>query len=302
MCISPMKATLNPDGGRPIIHADGELTLPCGSCFECIKARAASFGLRCRHELSMHDQNCFLTLTYDDEHLPSHLMVKDRFKHFIRRMRENRKKKFNYIVSHEYGSLRYRPHHHCILFGVDFNDQKYFNKSPAGNKLFTSQELSEIWTEGFHSIGEANEASANYIASYALKGKKKEIITPDGEIISVADSMDISKRPGIGKNYLAKNYKQLLQSNEVLPRYYQKLLNNQKFLNEFKIKKSEVEKLLIDYENRKLQYCKVLTPNQKYSKITNHLAKSGSTEFRDLNDTNSRELKRRLNNERINSR
>lgn len=128
------------------------------------------------------------------------------------------------MVSHEYGEKLKRPHHHCILFGYNPKNQKFLKNTKGGHPLFTAPEIDELWKHGYHSIGQANEKTAYYIASYALKGKSHTIQEKYGELIQVTDSMDCSKRPSIGKEYFMKNYKQMLDSNELLPRYYQKLL------------------------------------------------------------------------------
>lgn len=225
MCLFPTSARLPPEGGRPKIDPEGDLKLPCGKCSECISARALEWSLRCRHEISLHEENCFLTLTYDSKNLPSHFTVKEPFQNFMKSLRQHLKKKLSYIVSHEYGTKTYRPHHHAIIFGYNPPEQKFLKNTTGGNSIFTSPEITRFWDHGFHSIGCANEKTAYYIASYALKGKKKKITHPDtGEMVIISDTMDVSKRPAIGLNYLIKNQKQLVHSGEKLPRYYKKKL------------------------------------------------------------------------------
>jgi len=224
MCLFPVKARLAPDGGRPKVDHEGDLRLPCGHCSECITLRAVEWSIRAKHEMSCHLDNCFITLTYDDANLPSHLIVKDPFQRFLKRLRKSQKKKFSYIVSHEYGGRFYRPHHHCIIFGYTPKDQKFLKNSPSGERLYVSDEMKSLWPHGFHSIGTANEKTAFYIAAYALKGKKHPITLPDGSIEEVSDCFDCSKRPGIGLNFLKTHYKSLIHSGEPLPRYYRKKL------------------------------------------------------------------------------
>lgn len=47
-----------------------ELTLPCGRCRGCRLEHSRQWAIRCMHEAQMHKHNCFITLTYHDEHLP----------------------------------------------------------------------------------------------------------------------------------------------------------------------------------------------------------------------------------------
>lgn len=225
MCLFPVRAQPQ-EFGKPKLDPEGELQLPCGKCFECKSKRAFDWAIRCKHEIACHNENSFITLTYDDENLPSFLIVKDYFQKFIKRLRKLTKQKLKYIVSHEYGSKSGRPHHHCIIFGWNPSNQVYLQKAPSGEPLFTSEQLEKLWPYGYHSIGTANEKTAYYIASYSLKSSKHSIICPNtGSITEVSDSMDSSRRTAIGYEYFMQHYQQLSQLDELLPRYYVKLLD-----------------------------------------------------------------------------
>ena len=52
--------------------------LPCGQCSGCRAGRAKEWSIRCAHEAKMHDRNCFLTLTYDDQNVPQDYSVRKR--------------------------------------------------------------------------------------------------------------------------------------------------------------------------------------------------------------------------------
>ena len=230
MCLFPVRAELQ-EFGRPKLDPEGSIQLPCGKCFECKSKRAVDWALRARHEIASHDENCFLTLTYDDENLPSYLIVKSEFQKFMKKLRKKLKQKVRYMVSHEYGGRTGRPHHHAIIFGWNPSNQKFLQEAPSGEPLFTSEEVDKLWTNGFHSIGTANEKTAYYIASYSLKSTSHIVTDPDtGERRKVTDSMDCSKRPAIGHDYFMLNANQLVNSNTQLPRYYKTLLER-KFPN-----------------------------------------------------------------------
>lgn len=174
------------------------------------------------------------------------------------------------MVSHEYGSKFFRPHHHAIIFGYQPNDQKFLKYSRSGERLFTSDTISKLWSEGFHSIGTATERSAFYIAAYALKGKKHSIVLPDGSVDDVSDCFDCSKRPGIGLNFLKQHYKSLIHSGEPLPRYYRKKLET---IDPF---------YLARYENSLILRSRSRDPHELHAKFLINEAKSAieSTEFR----------------------
>jgi hypothetical protein len=224
MCLFPVRASRQ-EFGRPKLDPEGDLTLPCGKCAECKSKRASEWALRCKHEIACHDLNCFITLTYDDDHLPSFLIVKDEFQKFIKRLRKKIKTKLKYIVSHEYGGRSGRPHHHAIIFGWSPPNQSFLMEAPSGEPLYTSPLLDELWPHGFHSIGDANAKTAYYIASYSLKAVKHSVTDPEtGELVTVSDSMDCSSRPAIGRNFFLENVDQILETEKMIPRYYKKLL------------------------------------------------------------------------------
>lgn len=224
MCYFPIIAEIDTTSGRIKFTPEGNLKLPCGKCKECISKRAVEWGLRARHEISCHKENCFLTLTYDNENVPPITDIKEEFQKFIKRLRKKIKSKIRYMVSHEYGAIKYRPHHHAIIFGYDPENQKFLKQTKSKEKIFTSEIISKIWGKGYHSIGTANEKTAYYIASYALKGSKHTYTDINGEIKTISDCMDVSKRPAIGLEYFKKNYQQLIDTEIILPRYYRKKL------------------------------------------------------------------------------
>ncbi len=154
----------------------------------------------------------------------------------MKKLRHQTENPIRYMVSHEYGGKTGRPHHHAIIFGWSPPAQRFALTSPSGNPLYTSETLSDLWKFGFHSIGEANEQTAYYIASYSLKSNTHDIINNDtGEYVQVRDSMNCSTRPAIGKNFFLKNMDTIVNSDDLLPRYYKKLLetHNPNLLEEY---------------------------------------------------------------------
>lgn len=292
MCLNPITAELPPEGGRPALDPEGSLKLPCGKCHVCISKRAIEWATRARHEMSEHEENCFITLTYAPEHLSSDFIIKSDFQKFIKRLRKQTKKKIRYMVSYEYGSKYFRPHMHAILFGYSPPNQEHVLTSPKGHKLFKSPKMEQLWTKGYHSIGEANEKTAYYIASYALKGKRRTISHPEtGEEIEIRDQMNVSTRPAIGKNYFLKNYKQMIDTGAILPRYYKKVLEEYK------------PELFTEYQDKVLQNLKQRSDHENYAKFIIYHSESSlhSPTFREDcrdNQTYYRENKEREYHER----
>lgn len=56
------------DNIRPILS--DTITVPCGKCLACLKNKQSSMVVRCRREAEQRGSFAFMTLTYDDDHLP----------------------------------------------------------------------------------------------------------------------------------------------------------------------------------------------------------------------------------------
>lgn len=218
----------------------------CNQCSGCKLENARQWALRIKHEASEHDNNTFITLTYDNEHLPEGgtLVLKD-WQDFMKRVRKKYKyKKLSFYHCGEYGEKQGRPHYHAIIFNHQFTD---LTPIPRKKDLYTSEQLLKLWQHKGHvSVGSVTFESASYVANYVQKkinGPKAEVINqsnglrhyermmPDGEIITLKpEYATMSRNPGIAANWLAKNHKDIYPSDFVthkgkkqgLPKYYDK--------------------------------------------------------------------------------
>ena len=181
-----------------------EMQLPCGQCAGCRLDRARGWAIRCVHEASLHHQNCFLTLTYDQQHLPPDgSLRKEDMQLFLKRLRKHlHPAKIRFFQAGEYGENTFRPHHHCLLFGYDFPD-KLLIRSSGQNPLYNSATLDRLWSYGFCSIGALTFDSACYTARYVMKK-----ITGDNADNhyqgKVPEYVTMSRRPGIGSEWYTK--------------------------------------------------------------------------------------------------
>lgn len=191
--------------------------------------KAKDWAVRCVHEMQMHNENCFITLTYNDENLPPWGdLDKNAFPKFIKRLRKrlhneakkngNAKKTLRYIHCGEYGGDFGRPHYHGILFGYDYPDKIPYKKSEAGNLLYRSALLEQDWSIkgnqlGHCDVGEATLQSSGYIARYTMAKPPKDIADdhyarhdPEtGEIYWLAPEYTTqSTRPPIGDTWYDK--------------------------------------------------------------------------------------------------
>lgn len=148
-----------------------ELLLPCGVCMGCRLDKARDWAVRCVHEAQMHEENCFITLTFSDDYLPWNYSVDVRdWQLFMKRLRKSLgSKPIRNFSCGEYGGETLRPHYHAIIFGHDFNDKVLFKKDRRGNRLYTSQQLSTLWPYGHSTLGNVTYQSAAYVAGYIQK-------------------------------------------------------------------------------------------------------------------------------------
>lgn len=225
---------------RPRIVYDGNFRseYPCGKCPACRRARTREWANRIVHELGYWDKSCFLTLTYDNEHLPE-MLDKRQLQLFIKRMRKAVEPvKIKYFACGEYGELYHRPHYHLIVFGIAKDDPFFiFKNQVAGKNYFTCDQ----WPYGFIDVGSVTYKSAAYVAGYIQKKLGKEAYgkkTPPFQIQS----------QGIGRRYVDDNLRQLVSNVGFtmngtkcsLPRYYRKVLGDkieQEVLNDLAVQR-----------------------------------------------------------------
>lgn len=228
-----------------------ELRLPCGKCDGCLLERARQWAVRCMHEASLHEDNSFITLTYNDEHLPVYGgLVYDDFQRFMKRLRKFFKgKKIRFFMCGEYGEDRARPHYHACLFGVDFDDKVYFKSSPSGAKIYTSEKLDKLWSEGgipigFATVGAVTFDSAGYVARYVMKKRQGKASHPEyeridietGEVFKIEKEFThMSLKRGIGHGFYKKWRSDMFPADICVvngvatkpPQYYYKLLDKE---------------------------------------------------------------------------
>lgn len=220
---------------------DGEISiqyleLPCGQCTGCRLERSRSWAVRCVHEAQMHDENCFLTLTYDDDHLPSDgSLVKRDLTLFWKRLRKEIDPiRIRYFACGEYGSQFERPHYHACVFGWSPPDKKLYTIR-SGAYLYISAMIGNLWPFGFHTIGDVTFDSAAYVARYVLKkinGDRQK----DHYGKRVPEYVVMSRKPGIAHDWIEKYSSDVYPNDFVVirdnikckpPRYYDKIYDEE---------------------------------------------------------------------------
>lgn len=217
-------------------HSGVKLKIPCGQCVGCRLERSRQWAMRCLHENKLHEVSCFLTLTYDDDHLPEGgTLVKRDLQLFMKRLRKA-KGKVRFYACGEYGDRTRRPHYHVLLFGCHFADKRKIRETKAGYTLYYSKELEKLWPYGQNTIGDVTFESAAYCARYVMKkvtGERAEAhyeyMDSDGVVRSrVPEFTVMSRRPGIGSGWFDKYGNHAYEWDSVVingrevrpPRYY----------------------------------------------------------------------------------
>lgn len=228
--------------------------LPCGKCRFCRLEYARQWAIRCMHEAQMHQDNIFLTLTYNEENLTNQKLVYKDFQDFMKRLRHKfPTNEIGYFVTGEYGETKKRPHWHAIIFGLRPDDQKKHYTTDRGDTVYTSETIQNLWGKGNTEYGEVTFESAGYCARYAAK---KLVHGLDGQ----HDYNPISKKSNkkaIGKKWLERYWEDIFNYGELrlqikdkmvtcsIPRYYEKWLMKhnpsawRRYVTQIKIKNLE---------------------------------------------------------------
>nr|WAE43931.1 MAG: replication initiator protein [Microviridae sp.] len=178
---------------------DQDISVPCGRCPNCAVKRASMWSFRLCKELEVSTSAFFLTLTYTNDNVPLSdkgrmTLCKSDVQLFIKRLRQNQKryakkhslrtKPIRYFSVGEYGSKRWRPHYHLILFNAMVDP------------------ILMSWTLGEMKFGTVNESSVGYTLKYISKTARVPQYQGDDRL---PEFSHFSK--GLGANYLTDNMK-----------------------------------------------------------------------------------------------
>ena len=276
--------------------------LPCGHCTACKLQQSKNWANRMEMELPYHNNAWFLTLTYDDEHVPYRytidestgeiitenlsLCYKD-MELFWKRVRAYMKYhkrdngKLMYFQAGEYGGKTHRPHYHTIVYDLNIKkDELKIYKQEKGYTYYNCEWISKLWGMGHVVITAAEWQNMAYTARYTAKkvygkeGKKfyEELgIEPEKCIMS----------KGIGKKYYEEHKDKIYETDKIQllngktikpPRYFDKLFDKEhggtKFEESEKLTKAESDELKeIKRKRRKIANDQLWT-NLKKSNIT----------------------------------
>ena len=155
---------------------DQLIQIPCGKCIGCRLEYSRQWANRCMLELQYHDSAYFVTLTYNEEHVPrtglhGEMSLRKRdFQLFMKRLRKKYSDdRIRFYAAGEYGTTTQRPHYHAILFGLHLDDLQVY-KSKDSFKYFTSPGLQRVW-----SVVESSKDSITPLAPLKTCEKQEKI-------------------------------------------------------------------------------------------------------------------------------
>lgn len=172
-CITPIWIK-NPKTGRG-------LEVPCSRCWPCLERRANAWAARILQEKKRSNSAHFVTLTYDDAHVPidketmNLTLDKTEIPRYMKRLRKlhnqaykidkklkAESKPLKYYAVGEYGEDLERPHYHIILFNAIID-------------LIPMAWIKEKKLIGLIDIGEqgVTAGGARYLCQYMLTGQEE---------------------------------------------------------------------------------------------------------------------------------
>jgi len=181
----------------------------CGGCIGCRLEESKQWAVRAHHESLLYEENCFITLTYDNQNLPLNKGIDvEHTKTFMKDLREHVRYHTGKTGIRSFGCGEYgekckncgknkldcnqsgqncwlpvlgRPHYHACIFNYDFPDKyEFFKKKNITH--YRSPLLEEIWGKGHCTVTDFNFKTAAYVARYVtkkLKGQKRNEIDPE---------------------------------------------------------------------------------------------------------------------------
>ena len=184
------------------------LLVPCNKCELCQEKKAQQWSFRALCEsYTSKSQAYFITLTYDNVHLPKYGVCPEDIQLFFKRLRihldrMNIQHNLRYIAVSEYGHNTHRPHYHIILwnmpdnFGTAYSRLKLIEdawKTPTG--MFNPDGSPVTESIGFAYCVPVINGGINYVMKYM----KKKCDIPAG--MNKTFMLASKKNGGIGSQY-----------------------------------------------------------------------------------------------------
>jgi len=151
---------------------------PCGNCLSCSLNSRHIWAARLVLERKCYPDAQFITLTYDNDHLPqSSEQLKPDFQKFIKLFRYHTGQQPRYFACMEYGSRYGRPHFHAIFFGRETQlAARIAKRSQNTSVIKVDPVIEDTWGKGSTYVKACNTGTqasniTQYVAGYVLKNR-----------------------------------------------------------------------------------------------------------------------------------
>lgn len=213
------------------------LQVPCGQCEGCQEAYSKEWAIRCLLESQLYKHNYFLTLTYDEEHLPfadeiidestgqiyedqdgmwpylGGTLKPEHMEKFLKDLRRHYEYHFQHVgirayYCGEYGGQTGRPHYHLIAFNlpIEPEEMKVYRINTDGSTYYTCDRITKLWGRGYVVIGEVNWDTCAYTARYVMKKQKHMSKEAYYEMGKIPEYVRMSTKPGIAREAYKEAY------------------------------------------------------------------------------------------------
>jgi len=252
----------------------------CGKCPGCREALSSDWASRLFHESKCHEQNSFITLTFESDDVIE--VDRETCVLFLKRLRKALEpKRIRFYLVAEYGDKNQRPHYHAIIFGHDFRLDDGAREVQRG--LYSSPLLEAAWGHGYVSSGAVSDASIRYVSNYVLQKSAPVIyLNPETgeprELLPVFAMM--SRQPGIGAKWIDEHARETYRDDDIVvgnfrrqpPRYYdRRVFGDSSHVLAEKRRKKRLDKAQLDVT----EYLRGIHPDRKVAAAKIHRAKRG---------------------------
>lgn len=219
MCVNPYIAKRK--DGTPVV-------VPCGHCLDCRKQYQTEWIFRLSQEAKRSVCPCFITLTYNNDHLPTmvdeitgeikSVVSKRDWQLFAKRLRKIggvHLEGMRYFAIGEYGSKYNRSHMHAIIIAPGITSASQLDKY-----------VKKAWTDGFSRTQFATYNQFHYVCKYLNKIDEREHLVPPFRLYSRSIGLNFLTQKMV--DYYLSTFDHTCISGTArigLPRYYKRKLD-----------------------------------------------------------------------------
>ena len=218
-----------------------KIAVPCGHCLQCLKDYQKQWSFRLTQECKRTSLPLFVTLTYNDEHLPlgedddgniQSILVKSDLQNFMKRLRRYQRdltKDCRYFAVGEYGSKKNRCHWHLVLICPNIQSWIYPSRRLTMRKLHDA--IKKAWILdgkeiGFIKVEYCDEEQIKYVTKYLNKLDRRPHLVKPCRLMSKSIGLNFLSHAMV--NYYLSTFDRTVLNGKVrinMPRYYRQKLN-----------------------------------------------------------------------------